>query len=151
LVTFALCGLWHGAGWNFVVWGLWHGTAVALERVGLFRRWDGVGPAPRHGRVVLTVMLGWVLFRCPTLAHGVGYWGALLGGGPMPATAFLNRELLILLPAGVLACLPPPRWRWRPVRAWRPALGATALALLFAGALTAAVAGAYRPFIYFRF
>ena len=27
LVTvFFLCGLWHGASWNFVIWGLWHGT-----------------------------------------------------------------------------------------------------------------------------
>ena len=27
LVTvFFLCGLWHGASWNFVIWGLFHGT-----------------------------------------------------------------------------------------------------------------------------
>ena len=34
LVTvFFLCGLWHGASWNFVIWGLWHGTFLVIERV----------------------------------------------------------------------------------------------------------------------
>src|SRR4029077_19045612 len=34
LVTvFFLCGLWHGASWNFVIWGLWHGTFLVLERL----------------------------------------------------------------------------------------------------------------------
>ncbi len=36
LVTvFFLCGLWHGASWNFVIWGLFHGTFLVLERLGL--------------------------------------------------------------------------------------------------------------------
>jgi alginate O-acetyltransferase complex protein AlgI len=28
LITMALCGLWHGAGWNFVLWGVLHGLAI---------------------------------------------------------------------------------------------------------------------------
>ena len=33
LVTvFFLCGLWHGASWNFVIWGLWHGAFLVIER-----------------------------------------------------------------------------------------------------------------------
>src|SRR5262245_7938054 len=30
LIAFALCGLWHGAGWNFIVWGLYHGAGLAI-------------------------------------------------------------------------------------------------------------------------
>jgi alginate O-acetyltransferase complex protein AlgI len=26
VLVFFLCGLWHGASWNFVVWGLYHGA-----------------------------------------------------------------------------------------------------------------------------
>lgn len=33
LFTFLLVGLWHGAGWTFVVWGLLHGCALILERL----------------------------------------------------------------------------------------------------------------------
>ena len=29
LIAFALCGLWHGAGWNFAIWGIYHGVGVA--------------------------------------------------------------------------------------------------------------------------
>ncbi|MGB5708663.1 MAG: MBOAT family O-acyltransferase, partial [Arenicellales bacterium] len=34
LIVFLLCGLWHGASWNFVVWGLLHGSFLVLERIG---------------------------------------------------------------------------------------------------------------------
>jgi alginate O-acetyltransferase complex protein AlgI len=30
LLAFAVCGLWHGAGWNFLVWGLYHGVGLAV-------------------------------------------------------------------------------------------------------------------------
>ena len=33
LVTMTLCGLWHGASWNFVFWGGLHGGALAVNRV----------------------------------------------------------------------------------------------------------------------
>ena len=38
IVTFVAIGLWHGAGWNFVVYGLLHGSIVCLERVRRLRR-----------------------------------------------------------------------------------------------------------------
>lgn len=31
-VTFLVSGIWHGAGWNFIVWGSIHGIAVSFER-----------------------------------------------------------------------------------------------------------------------
>lgn len=31
LVVFTICGLWHGAAWNFVVWGIYHGLFRMLE------------------------------------------------------------------------------------------------------------------------
>ena len=30
LVTFLLCGLWHGAGWNFILWGAIHGFMMSF-------------------------------------------------------------------------------------------------------------------------
>jgi len=32
VAVFFLCGLWHGASWNFVIWGLWHGSFLVIER-----------------------------------------------------------------------------------------------------------------------
>ena len=30
IVAFAVCGLWHGAAWNFIVWGLYHGIGLVF-------------------------------------------------------------------------------------------------------------------------
>ena len=38
LVAMALCGLWHGARWNFAVWGIYHGTDLVIE-AGVQRVW----------------------------------------------------------------------------------------------------------------
>ncbi len=31
VVTFFVCGLWHGAGWNFILWGVFHGTLMSIS------------------------------------------------------------------------------------------------------------------------
>ncbi|MBK9099372.1 MAG: MBOAT family protein [bacterium] len=33
LVTFLLCGLWHGANWTFVFWGFWHAVLLIAYRI----------------------------------------------------------------------------------------------------------------------
>jgi alginate O-acetyltransferase complex protein AlgI len=33
MITFLICGLWHGAGWNFVFWGTMHGAALVVYRL----------------------------------------------------------------------------------------------------------------------
>jgi len=30
IVTFFICGLWHGAGWNFILWGPIHGVMMSF-------------------------------------------------------------------------------------------------------------------------
>jgi alginate O-acetyltransferase complex protein AlgI len=32
MATFVLGGLWHGAGWTFILWGALHGSALAIHR-----------------------------------------------------------------------------------------------------------------------
>lgn len=39
LLAFGICGLWHGAGWNFLVWGLLHGAGLAISTN--YRTWLG--------------------------------------------------------------------------------------------------------------
>ena len=53
LVTvFFLCGLWHGASWNFVIWGLFHGTFLVVERLGLAARGQAPAGLPlRHASI----------------------------------------------------------------------------------------------------
>ncbi len=40
MVTFLVCGLWHGARWGFVLWGLMHGIALAGYKLSVDVRRD---------------------------------------------------------------------------------------------------------------
>jgi alginate O-acetyltransferase complex protein AlgI len=59
LFTMALCGLWHGASWTFVLWGTIHGIALVI--CSLWRRY-----CPR-----LPSLLGWALTVALALLTGV--------------------------------------------------------------------------------
>ncbi len=74
LLAFGLCGLWHGAAWNFVVWGLYHGVGLAVSAnyravLGAPGRALGVvfDRVPPLGWVLtmLFVFLGWLYFFYP--------------------------------------------------------------------------------------
>jgi alginate O-acetyltransferase complex protein AlgI len=165
LVTvFFLCGLWHGASWNFVVWGLYHGLFQVLERLGLGGRLRTL-PAPlQHFYALLVVVVGWVFFRAPSLTHAVQFLGTMFGypHGVVPFThpgAFVDRLACLALAAGALGATPLPTaaWRWLARRAetvgegFRHGLRAAALGGLFALCMLFVAADTYNPFIYFRF
>ena len=70
MLTWLVCGLWHGAAWGFVIWGLIHGAALTLEKV--FRipqKTRKAGPRRFWGRVFSfhVVCLAWIFFRADTL------------------------------------------------------------------------------------
>ena len=71
LVTMFASGLWHGAGWTFVVWGLYYGALIAVyQLLGIRGDWR---PATGWGRglawllMFTLIVLGWAVFRAPSL------------------------------------------------------------------------------------
>jgi D-alanyl-lipoteichoic acid acyltransferase DltB (MBOAT superfamily) len=71
MITFLLGGLWHGAGWTFIVWGALHGVYLTVERwggkllAGRGLTWSGPVPAVlRRVAVWHLVCLSWLFFRC---------------------------------------------------------------------------------------
>ncbi|HEY3902225.1 MAG TPA: MBOAT family O-acyltransferase [Chthoniobacter sp.] len=73
-IVFALCGLWHGAAWNFILWGVFHGAGLAI--CGNYRLLFGpVGvslgnffdrfPPVSWAVTTLYVWFGWLLFFYP--------------------------------------------------------------------------------------
>jgi alginate O-acetyltransferase complex protein AlgI len=169
LVTvFFLCGLWHGASWNFVIWGLFHGAFLVIERLGLARRVQSIWSPLRHAYLLIVVMIGWVFFRAETLPGALGMLTAMTGLGHAEPTVYdvtwyLTPEVVVAMVTGIVAATPiaPTLGRilWTDgdaeasVRfAWLPSAAVTAglFVLLFASVMLSA-ARTYNPFIYFRF
>jgi alginate O-acetyltransferase complex protein AlgI len=168
LAVFFLCGLWHGASWNFVVWGLFHGCFLAAER-SAFGRWlDRAWRPLRHAYVLLVVVVGWVFFRAETLPQALAYLGAMAGLGAGDGVLHhlglhLSPEVVVWWIAGCAGATPLVAAAAR--RAWQglarsPAPLATPTAALTLGVVLGAVllasaaslaAGIHNPFIYFRF
>lgn len=87
-VTMLLGGLWHGAGWTFVLWGALHGVYLAINHG--WRELTGrlgvdPGRSTLPGRMVATlltfvaVVVGWVLFRATDVAAAVAILRAMAG------------------------------------------------------------------------
>jgi alginate O-acetyltransferase complex protein AlgI len=102
LATMALCGLWHGASWTFVLWGTLHGVALVI--CSLWRRY-----CPRlpwllgWALTVAFVLLTCVIFRAGTLDAALRVFEGL---GTMPDLGRVRRMIPILI-AGLIAVLLP--------------------------------------------
>lgn len=127
LIVFLISGLWHGAGWTFLIWGLLHGLAQVAERAWGPGR-DRLPETLRWGATFLFVNLAWVFFRAPDFAGAMELLGrAISGGWTMPEEWLL--EGLFSKEAGALELLFPA------ARAWADAL--RVLGLYGVGLLTA--------------
>jgi alginate O-acetyltransferase complex protein AlgI len=99
LLVMALVGLWHGAGWTFLLWGLYHGMLLVI--VHGWRSWRSRGPAgsPLQANLrvssaeprltskralswlatFLALCVGWALFRAETMAVAEAILRGLVG------------------------------------------------------------------------
>ncbi len=69
MIIFLACGLWHGAGWRFVIWGAYHAFFVILYH--FFRRqWDSLAAAVQTAITFTIISFGWPLFFHNPFGHG---------------------------------------------------------------------------------
>lgn len=78
LITMLLGGLWHGAGWTFVIWGMLHGGALII-----YHLWNRQG-MKMHGTAAWLIMslfllMTWVVFRAYTIPAAWSIWQSMLG------------------------------------------------------------------------
>ncbi|MDI2091368.1 MBOAT family O-acyltransferase [Commensalibacter oyaizuii] len=79
IITMLLAGLWHGAGWTFVVWGGLHGLGLSINHI-----WNRTIPftLPRPVAWCITLIFlifSWVLFRAENFSTATEIWQSMLG------------------------------------------------------------------------
>ncbi|WP_129127980.1 MBOAT family O-acyltransferase [Geomonas oryzae] len=165
IVVFTLCGWWHGATWNYVVWGLLHGIILALESWKLNKVLKKAPFFLSHAYALCLIMFCWVFFRCQSLSDALSFIKAMSGfasghGQVYSVPLYLNSELLLVLGIAILSAVPSTRLlrerflRLLPAlsRGWSvAAFEAGALTVVFLLCLLSVASSTYKPFIYFRF
>ncbi len=164
VIVWALTGLWHGAGWTYIVWGLLWGILLILEkflilpetRGAFFRRAYRVA-------ILLWIMLLMTIFRAESFAVAVGIitglfspsrW--LLCASQGSLTYFWFIQAIPWLIAGIFFSSSLPKAIKRRLETgWTgkymiPA-GAFVLFALLLLAISFLVNGSYNPFLYFQF
>lgn len=88
MITMLLGGLWHGAGWTFVIWGALHGLYLIINHAWRAVRKE-IGSDDRiqsqFGKFAgwtltfVAVVVGWVFFRSQTLGDALAMLGGMAG------------------------------------------------------------------------
>ena len=121
LVTMLLAGLWHGAGWTFIVWGAAHGVLLLinhawralLERAPVLAAvWRATPRVLPAGLTFGCVALAWVVFRAHDLAAAGRIYAALLPSGLWELLAWPQWPGAGDLFAAFLAARPPAGGLW---------------------------------------
>jgi D-alanyl-lipoteichoic acid acyltransferase DltB (MBOAT superfamily) len=147
MLTMALCGLWHGAGWNFVLWGTLQGAAIVFA-LGWRRAFPKLPDVAGWAATIAFFLLSCVIFRTASLEAA---WNVYSGLVTLPDDRMLSKAwivgvgmlLSVALPATQDLCA---RMTLRPV-AWVPAV----LGLIGVALLIQIGGNESYEFIYFRF
>jgi alginate O-acetyltransferase complex protein AlgI len=147
MITMVLGGLWHGAGWTFLVWGIYQGTLLSLNRM-FAGSLEHVPAALRRALTFAIVVVGFVIFRAESMTMASAllarmFWwhhGFDIVGGEVLAS------MLVL--AGAIAHFAPNtfemRYQWPP----RRVVGAMALTVV---CMFVMYGSQPAPFLYFQF
>ena len=99
-IVFLLCGLWHGASWNFVIWGALHGSVLVIERLGLQRLLQRCWAPLQHLYFALVFLFTLVFFRVaelPDAVHLISLMTGLTEPGYLEWHQFYDRGMAITL------------------------------------------------------
>jgi alginate O-acetyltransferase complex protein AlgI len=153
-LVMVLGGLWHGAGWNFVLWGAGHGTFLMIERY--LKNYIVPNPNLLINKIWQTavVFLGFTLllvpFHIPVFSHGIQYFVGMVtnwDGDNSVYTGLIVKTILYSLPVILFHAqyLLAPSWKQRLITPYKPILLGFMLFIILTNA------GEPGAFIYFQF
>ena len=168
LIVWSLSGLWHGAGWNFMLWGTYFGIFLILEklagRAGVCIPGKETGNfiknTAAHAYVLLVVLLSFVIFRTESLPQFLTELKGLLGRSEtvmMPVVSYEIRSYAVLLATACVGSTPVITECFRRILCTKAGsrIGWLVKSILMLSGLFLATAfllgESSHPFLYFRF
>ncbi len=158
-VTFLLCGFWHGAAWNFIIWGAYMGLFLIIDRLFLIRYLKKAGKVPSIVITFFILMIGWLIFRSQTPDESWFFIRRMFTFQSGENTIWLNPKFWTMLAVAAIFSF----WGgFKKIESWieklyfNPGNGlmiafSVMAILLFILSEAAITSSGFSPFIYFRF
>ena len=166
MIVWFLTGLWHGAGWNYIIWGVGFGILLILEKsihvtipdtpVAQIT-WEIV----KHVYMLIVIMVSFLIFKTEDMHVLQQKLISLIHSSPATVNTEFHRYVIrnraVLLIASVIGTTPLPKMLWnRYVQMTKKQIlsditsiiGVVLLLLLCTAYL---IDGSFNPFLYFRF
>ncbi len=162
-IVWALTGIWHGAGLNFLLWGLWFAAFLILEKAFLGKILRNAPKGLGMMYVSVVMLIGWALFAVEGQGKLMQYLGAMFGlneaGFYSGNSLYLIGEYGVLLVLGIIGSTPLVKSVLNKIRESRSGIQEGSLRLLekvyligvFLLSVAYIVEASYNPFLYFRF
>lgn len=145
-VSMMIIGLWHGAGWTFILWGALHGVYLMINHQ--WRRLKISTPLYlSRALTFLCVVVAWVLFRADSLGEGAKLLAVMTDWAGQASIPWRRLGSLLALGWVLMICPHPiqllkktrfPSYKWE----------VATIILLVVGVLYIT---ADSPFLYFQF
>lgn len=158
IIVFFVTGLWHGAGYTFILWGLFHGLFSIIERTPWGKFVEKVKPL---GYIYSTavVLFGWVLFRAETLTTALKFYKRMILIGHYTESKYVWQEIMYnrsiataiaaIIGCGIIQAILKKTGLDKKLK--DSYLEIIWLVIILLLSIAALAANSYNPFIYFRF
>ncbi|MEP1143699.1 MAG: MBOAT family O-acyltransferase [Henriciella sp.] len=114
-ITWITMGLWHGAGWAFVLWGAWHAIFIQIQRV----MPSSIGFLGDYSNKLLAwlitlpiMMLSWIPFRTQDVGQAVELWVNMMRPEKFLLMGFRENAYLVTAVLTTLTLAAPFVWGW---------------------------------------
>ena len=156
-VVWALTGLWHGAGWSFVLWGVYFAVLLTLEKFFLSKILRSLPLAVNHIYLLFTVLISFVIFNGESFSVIKADLSNMFGISDIPVVSaetlyYLKSYAVIFIVALIGATPLPKNIAKKAEEIWGNTLvQGIAVAVILIISTTYLVDGSFNPFLYFRF
>ena len=152
LIVWFLTGLWHGAGWNFVLWGLYFFALLFIEKLFLLKLLKKLPSVFGHIYTFLAVLVSWAIFANEDMSRLGGFFASLFGanGAYSADVIYYLKSYAVILVLGAVFSSDYPKKMFKKLTDSQTVKLIIAV-LLFVLSVLMLIGDSFNPFLYFRF